>query len=71
MLILSYDPITTEIVIKRVDPTTINLVGAALSEHTLNGDLGVVGGYLTVENSLTVTDGSTLNLNNSSILEIV
>lgn len=71
MLILSYDPITTEVIIKKVQPTNINLVGAAIGEFSLNGDLNLNDGYLTVDNSLTVNDNSTLDISDSSTLEII
>lgn len=68
MLLLQYDPGTTELIFRE---TFVPPVTASFSEFTLTTDLTLTQGTVIVSGFMNVTDGGALEVNVNSIIEVV
>jgi len=68
MLLLQFDPITTEVVMREqpVPPVVANF-----DEFTLTTNLSLTQGTITVTGHIDVTENGTLNVGVSGILEVL
>lgn len=68
MLLLQYDPATTELVFKEqtVPPATANL-----SQFNITSTLSLNAGTITVDNALNIEESGVMQIFGSSVLEVL
>lgn len=71
MLALNFDPITTELILKRVDSPTVTITGAQATSYTLTGTFTLKNGLLVVDDSVSIEEESVFTILDDSTLEIV
>jgi len=70
MLFLDFDPVTTELVFKRVDPTSITVVGATASNFVVSGNFELNNGFFYVNEQVVIPGDSSFTIEGNATLEI-
>jgi len=71
MIFLDFDPLTTELIFKNVEPTSITVVGATVSNFVVTGTFELNNGFFYVNEQVVIPGNSSFTVEGNATLEIL